>query len=108
MTTRNLPASLLRSTKAAVSPTAEQAGPPQLERIVLYLAVPDARIAQLLRQRARVFASRLSKVPLELRIFHAPNLPNTPFDDLALLGTLTELGDVNGLDYVTIKPEDLR
>ena len=108
MTTKNLPASLLRSTKEPVAQPAKQADPRNTDKIVLYLAVPDARIAQLLKQRARVFASRRSPVPLELRIFHAPNLPNTPFDDLALLATLTELGDVEGLDYLTVKPEDLR
>lgn len=110
MTARNLPASLTRkasnapiSPKHPISPSGKQP-----ERIVLYLAVPDPRAVQLLQRSARVFASRRSPVPLELRIFHAPNLPNTPFDDLALLGTLTELGDVEGLTYVTVKPEDLR
>ena len=104
-TSRNLPASLTR--KPASQATPAKPAPPADERIVLYLAVPDRRLITPLTKACRLFASRRSTVPLELRIFHEPNLPNTPFDDLALLGTLTEFGDVEGIDYVSVKPEDL-
>lgn len=113
MTARNLPAALTR--KPTIRPShredsdagsGSRTGAP--EHIVLYLAVQDRRVIPLLQRSARVFSSRRSQVPLELRVFHAPDLPNTPFDDLAVLATLTEFGDVEGVDYVTIKPEDLK
>ena len=115
MTARNLPASLTRARRHPASPDngkpnepakqAEPGRPP--DKIVIYLAVPDPRVAQLLKQRARVFASRRSRVPLELHIFTEPNLPNVALDDLVTLAALTEVGEVDGLDVLSITPEDL-
>lgn len=95
MTSRNLPAALAPRTPAKPA-----------EPVVLYIAVPDERFLKALRH-TRLFSSARDGRPVELRAFMAPDLPNLPFEDLRLLGTLTEFGTVADLPLTILKSEKL-
>lgn len=99
---RNLPPSLAPPASPPSTPD-----PAEPDTVVFYLAVPDTRFIPALKHKARLFSSARTDIQVELRVFHAPNLPNVPLDQLQLLGTLSELGEVKDLDITTIRPERL-
>ena len=107
MKARPIPAALMRrpeTSSKVLQPTALGPAPTPIR---LYLAVPDKRFLPVLKQKARVFSSLRSDQPVTLYAFHAPDLPNLPTDDLKLLGTLTEFGDVDGVEIITLTPEPI-
>lgn len=105
---RPIPEALKRqsgTTQKTPPPKAVDEAPGLASPIHLYLFVPDKRFLAVLKQKARVFSSMNTPTPLTLTVFYGPDLPNLPTDSLQLLGTLTEYGDVEGIEVISLTPE---